>query len=175
MAAPIFQEISRLLFAMGESRKIKPEVLTVLDKGVKIFSDHERFWSSQKNLPIQTAFLCFLASRNSRMILAKMKDKFEEAQPKKENPRIVWEASTLIPTIWEIYDKVTEVSATVPNVSPLKVSKFLELVNSLRQSARKVGMLPETKEELVEFDRKMIEKEFDKLDSRVGVMILYEH
>lgn len=172
--ASIFQEISGLLLAARESKKIKPEVLMALDKGIRIFSDYEKFWARQKNIPIQTAFLCYLASRNSRMILTRMKDKFEEAQSKKENPRVVWEAESLILTIWELHNKITEVSETVPNISPLKVSKFLELVSSLRRSAGKVGMLPAAKEELVGFNRKMIEKEFDKLDSRIGVMILYE-
>jgi hypothetical protein len=168
-----FGQIFEILSNAEKTKKINPEILERLGEAINRFEEFENFWSTNKKIPLKTAFLCYFTSRNSKMILKKMLDKFREAESRKENPKVASESVGLMYSIFEIHEKLQEVKLTGTDISPLKVSRIMELAYSLRQSANQVDMLPTINEELSEFDRSIVEKEFGTLDSSIGARIVY--
>jgi len=167
----IFEDISGSLNTMEEEEKVDLSILEKFDILIKEFLRLENIWISKKMESAHNIFLFYLSSKNCEMILKKMKDRFEKAKEKNDNPKVVIDAEAILPLINDIYIRNINGLTIRSKTTPMEMNKIMNSIFSLREIARKVNMLPSKEEELRGLNKKTLGREFSKIDSYIGAMI----
>jgi hypothetical protein len=168
----IFSSIFESLEQMYREKTIDYSILPYIDRLIEKFDEFEKFWITSQDVAIQTAFVMYLSARNSRMILQKMKEKFEIAKQEASNPKVVGDSRKVIFPIYGIYESLLAAQNSLPNVDFSLPSQLIEQIRILRVTAKNVGMLPTLKEEMAGINKKRLRREFSDLDVRLLVETL---
>lgn len=170
---PVFLEFMQLLEEMETKGEVdRNAAIGKINELADIFGESERFWSKDEKTPIDIAFVMYLASRNSRMILEKMRDRFGE--PKLANPKVATDSIRIIPALLDIHINVTNAEKQAPQVGFILPAKMIRTISSLRKIAFETNMLPSIAEELKGTPHKTVEKGFSDFDARIWGMIAYD-
>lgn len=97
-----FAILSEQLQKMERVDEVDISVVDTLNKMIEDCRLRERFWIENEGKPVDLAFLLYHASRNSRIILEKMKQRFFEAKEKHENPRVIGDSLVIMPFLSEL-------------------------------------------------------------------------
>ena len=159
---------------MEERKKINSNVIRQLNLFLRELYAKERLWVSRLDVPIKTAFVLYLAARNSMMILEKLIQKIEKANQFRQNPQVIREAMQIFPLIFDIYTGLEKAEATVPDVGFSLQKRIFDSVKTLRNAAGKFGLLPTFNEETRGIDREIVKEEFARWDKRVWMKAAYE-
>jgi hypothetical protein len=169
----IFLEFMQSLEEMEAKREVDRNTsIEKINELVSLFGESEHLWSKDKKTPIDIAFVMYLASRNSRMILEKMGDRFGE--PKLANPKVAVDSARIIPALLDLYVNLVSAEKQAPSVNFILPTRMLHSIYSLRKIASEIDMLPSIAEELKDIPRETIRKEFSDLDVRIWGMTAYE-
>lgn len=152
--------LSTQIGRVAETGKIEPSISRVFDDVIKNCSDTERFWSSNEKISNKASFTLYHATRNCRIILEKMRERFKEAVTRKENPVIAEYSLRILPDLNGMCDLITSLKGDT--ISSNMVTFVMNRVRGLRNTAREVNMLPSPEEEIQKVDRKMLKKHFGR-------------
>jgi hypothetical protein len=153
-----------LLFQLEEmkaSRKLNESAIPTLQKAIAENKSREKYWLSNKEIPQQTAFVMYHASRNNRIILEKMHSRFIGAAEKHENPRVVDDAML-------VYPELQEMCIFMDTLKKAEISEsLLEFVRkrtrNLRNTAEQAQMFPSFAEEAEKVNKKELAKQFNDI------------
>lgn len=146
---------------MQVSRRLDPSSLEIMQIAIKETEQKESFWLSNKEISPQTAFVLYHASRNMRMVLEKMHERFDHATKMHENPKVVDDAMTVFPELSEICGFVDFLQEA--EIKPDTLEYVRRRIRALRNTAQKVGMLPTIEEEVKAVNKVELAKEFGDL------------
>jgi hypothetical protein len=121
----------------------------------------EDYWVSCKEVPQQTAFVMYHASRNNRIILEKMQSRFVTTAERHENPKVVDDAML-------VYPELNEMCTFIDTLKTAKISdSLLEFVRkrtrNLRNTAEKADMFPSFAEESKKVNKSELTKQFNAI------------
>jgi len=163
---------------MEERGTITSDFVVKLDKLGSSFEDFESYWIKEGDAPIQAAFVMYLASRNCRMVLEKIRARLKHvvsSNNKQDNPNAIIDTIKVAPLIFEIYIKLVRARKQTPDIDFLNQKEILALVRSLREAAKSANALPSVDEELKGIDRSIVQQEIVDLDARINMMTMYEY
>ena len=143
-----------------ETGKIEPSISRVFDNIIKKCLDSERYWSSNEKISNKASFTLYHATRNCRIILEKMRERFEEAVTRKENPEIAVLSLRVLPDLNGLCDLITSLKGDT--ISSNMATFVMNRVRGLRSIAREVNMLPSPEEEIQTVDKKDLKKHFGR-------------
>jgi hypothetical protein len=143
--------LSTKLEEMQASRRLDETAIPMIKQAINESIKREESWLSNKNLPTQSAFVLYHASRNTRMILEKMLNRFMLAAQRHENPKVVDDAMVVFPELHELCGYIDSLKAD--NLSGSFLEFIKKRVRALRNTADRVGMLPTTEEEVTKVKR----------------------
>lgn len=131
---------------MEIERKVDSAILKDFENLQKSFKELEDYWKLSEEIPVKEAFVLFHATRNSRMILERMRSQFLRAKEMHQNPEVVHSALLVLPRINDLYNMI----------EPLKkrkiTSSMIQLIRHrlklLRDIAENTSMLPTLEEEV---------------------------
>jgi hypothetical protein len=164
----LLKELSDQLQEMEKVRKVDKTVLKTIDKLLEGCHSTESFWRDNKKESVQNSFMLYHASRNVRIILQKMKQRFLEAEEKHENPVVVEDSIAIIPTLSEVC--VTISSLVKQTLTKDLVKMVSEKVQYLRDVALANSLLPTPEEEIQELDEKRLKKRFSEFAGTLQAM-----
>jgi hypothetical protein len=163
-----FDDLFKQLQEMETAGKVNLSILGTIDKLIDSCNATENFWRDNKQVMIQQSFSLYHASRNSRIILKKMKKRFIEAEEKHENPSVVHDSLNILPQLSELYATLS--SLTKQTLNKQLVDNVSEKVDYLRDVAYLNNMLPTPEEEIEELDQKHLKKRFTEFASTLQAM-----
>jgi hypothetical protein len=150
----LLSNIETMLYDMEDKGKIDLAILPKFDELIGLAKNQERMLDSEGNGDRMTTFSRFHSWRNCRLVLSKMKDCFSKAQSEGNNPDVALDALEVLPTLVSSFSILATREAD-PN-------SLLEQSQLLRETAAKVGMLPELSEEMAEVDRKELTRKLSQ-------------
>jgi len=71
---------------MERTKTIDESVNSKIDELISRFNEHEQYWMKSEKVPVQSAFILFLASKNASAVLKKAKERISEAKLFKKIP-----------------------------------------------------------------------------------------
>lgn len=155
---------------MEQLQKVDVSIVEILDDLIKECKETERFWIENENLPIDTSFLLYHSTRNSRLVLEKMKNRFIMAAKKGENPHVISDSIEIVPIVSELYEATLSLKERPITLEILSfISNRLKL---LRNVAYKVSMLPSPEEEIAEVDKAKFKKRFSRFAETLQAMFI---
>jgi len=160
----LFRDISSDLKSMRERERVDLSIVPKLGSLAKEFSNMEKFWACE-GIPTDTAFPAFHVARNSKLIVEKMVERFENYS-KSENPEVISDAERIIPLLFSVFGKLKNVRESLPTIKFDVSRRLFEVARDLRNVAYSVGMLPSLNDELTNVDRQALMKEFKDLCAR---------
>lgn len=164
-----FAVLIEKLEKMGQLQKVDTSIVEILDDLIKKCKETERFWIESKNLPIDTSFLLYHTTRNSRLVLEKMKNRFVMAA-KNENPHIIFDSMEIVPIVSELYEAT--LSLKERPITPEVLSYLSNRLKSLRNVAYKVSMMPSPEEEIAGVDKVKFKKRFSRFAETLQAMFI---
>jgi len=166
----IFNNLFQQLEKMEESREVDISVINTLDNLIGTCKKIEQSWIENEEIPIESSFLLYHASRNSRLVLEKMKHRFIKASETHENPKIVNDSMLVAPILGGLCDLMFSLTkrAITPEIH-LFVSKRLGL---LRNTASNVSLLPSPEEEMKSVNRKKLKTRFSRFADTLQAMFI---
>jgi hypothetical protein len=167
-----FASLFKVLDAMERSRRVDVSILPKIEELLENCKEKERYWLKEGEVPVQTAFAMYNASRNIRMVLDKVKRRFELATEKHENPKVISDSRNVLYSIYDIYLKLDEAKESKRNVNFILASQIMQSVRSLRAIAKQVKMLPTIAEEIAEISNELVKREFTNFDAKVWATTL---
>lgn len=155
---------------MEKSRKVDVSVINTLDSLIESCEKIEQSWIENKEIPIKSSFLLYHASRNSRLVLEKMKERFITASEIYENPGIINDSMLVVPILNGLCDLIFSLTkrAITPEMHSF-VSKRLRL---LRNTASNVSLLPSPEEEIKGVDRRKLKRRFSRFADTLQAMFI---
>ena len=150
--------LSTKLEEMHASRQVDDSVIPIIKQAITENKKREEYWSSNKDIVAESAFVLYHASRNTRMIFEKMLEKFMLASQMHENPKVVDDALVVFPELQELCSFID--SLKVDKLTDAFLEFVKKRVRNLRSTAEKVKMLPTTEEEVTKVNKKELAKEF---------------
>jgi hypothetical protein len=165
-----FADLIERLERMKQLQKVDTSVVEILDELIRKCKETERFWIESENLPVDTSFLLYHSTRNSRLVLEKMKDRFIMAAKKGENPHVISDSMEVVPILSELYE-ATSLLRERP-IAPEVLSFISNRLKTLRNVAYKVSMLPSPEEEIAEVDRAKFKKHFGRFAETLQAMLI---
>jgi hypothetical protein len=151
--------LSSKLEEMQTSRKLDDSAIPVIKQAIIENKKREACWLSNKDIPAKVAFVMYHASRNTRIIMEKMLDRFLVAAQIHENPKVVDDAMLVYPELQELCTFMD--SSAMSNKFTDPYLEFVKKrVRNLRNTAMRAGMLPTTEEEIKKVDKKELAKQF---------------
>jgi hypothetical protein len=163
-----FDDLFRQLQEMEATGKVNLSIVNTIDKLIDSCAVTENFWRDDEQVKIQQSFLLYHASRNSRIILKKMKKRFIEAAEKHENPSVVHDSIHVLPQLNELYTMLSSLTKQTP--SKQLVDNVSEKVDYLRDTAYLNNMLPTPEEEMEELDQRHVKKRFGEFAGTLQAM-----
>lgn len=164
----LLEELSNQLQKMEKVEKVDPVVVNTFEKLIDTCYSTENFWRDNEKESIQSSFMLYHASRNIRIILQKMKQRFIEAKEKHENPAIIHESVAVIPSLSELC--VTISSLTKQTLTKDLVDIISQKVGYLRDVAFANSLLPTPEEEIQELDRNRLKRRFGQFADTLQAM-----
>lgn len=163
-----FTNLIRVIEKMEDSKKVDPAVIGVLDKLIESCKEIQKYWVEREDLPIEDSFILYHASRNSRLVLEKMKKRFLLAEERHENPEVIDDSLLMLPHLSELCSIVSFFTKReLTPESRLLISQRLRL---LRDSASNVSMLPSPEEEKKGLNREKLKRRFDRFTNTLQAM-----
>ena len=151
-----------------ETGKTDKSIFGIFDTIIEHCKKAEEFWIERKDIPVESAFLLYHSTRNSRLILEKMKDRFLLAEEKKENPKVAEDSLFVFPYLNELCFLTS--SLKEKNVTPKLKIVISQKLEALRSVASTYSMLPSPEEEIKGLDRKEMRKCFLNLSQSLQAM-----
>lgn len=164
----LLEALSNELQEMEKVGKVNLAVVNTIDKLVEACYSTESFWRDNEKIPIQSSFMLYHASRNVRIVLQKMKQRFIEAEEKHENPTVVHESLAVIPSLGELCATLS--SLTKQTLTKDMVGIISQRVGYLRDTAFVNSLLPEPEEEMKELDKNRLKKRFGEFANTLQAM-----
>jgi hypothetical protein len=164
---------SLLATKLGEmqmSRKIDPSSLNLMKIAIEQSLKREKYWLSNKEIPPQTTFVLYHATRNTRIVLEKMHERFIHAAELRENPKVVDDAMTVFPELSEMCG-FTDSLQTV-DIKPEVLEFIRRRIRSLRNTAQRVQMLPTIEEEVKSVNKNELAKELGGIAENLRLNML---
>lgn len=137
-----------------------------IDKLDSEFTRMKQYWVDQKWVPVRSAFMFYMAMHNAKLILGKMKERFEKADKNRDNPAIACDSRLVMPIISEVYQKTARATEEKEKLSPFLPNEMLKLVSMLRTTARLVNLLPTLAEEVKKTDKDQLREAAVELDKK---------
>lgn len=149
--------LSSKLEEMQASRKLDESAIPTIRQAIIENKKREDFWLSNKEIPHQAAFVLYHASRNNRIIMEKMLDRFLTATQIHENPKVVDDAML-------VYPELNEMCSFMDSLKTVKLTDSVlgfvrTRVRILRNTAEKAKMFPTTEEEIKKVNKTEFAKE----------------
>jgi len=166
----LLKELSDRLQKMERAAEVDRTVLNTLDKLIDACYSTESFWRDNKKESVQSSFMLYHASRNARIILQRMKQRFIEAEEKHQNPLVIEESIAIIPPLSELC--VTISSLVKQTLTKDLVNMVSEKVQYLREVAFANSLLPTPEEEMQELDEKRLKKRFGEFADTLQAMFV---
>ena len=157
----IFEEILAKLEIMEEACKVDASIVEDLDGLIKFCEDKEQEWVSNEEIEARDAFQLFHATRNSRLILNKMKKRFITSGEMHDNPKVVSDAIRILPAIRDICEILSSISEKY--VTPEILSFLSKKLRNLRNLALQTSMLPSLEEEISGLDKRKLRSRFNRI------------
>lgn len=151
-----------------ETGKVDKSIFDIFDAVIEDCKKAEEFWMERKEIPIESAFLLYHSSRNSRLIVEKMKTRFLMAEEKKENPKVAEDSLFVFPYLNELCFLLS--SFEEKNVTPELKTIISQKLGALRSVASTYLMLPSPEEEMIELNKKELRKCFLNLSKTLQAM-----
>ena len=165
-----FTVLIEKLEKMEQLQKVDVSVVEILDELIKECKATEHFWIENENVPIDTSFLLYHSTRNSRLVLEKMKNRFIMAAKKGENPHVIFDSIEIVPIVSELYEAT--LSLKERPITPEVLSFISNRLKLLRNVAYKVSMLPSPEEEIAEVDKAKVKKRFSRFAETLQAMFI---
>ncbi|MBC7112708.1 MAG: hypothetical protein H5T34_01580 [Candidatus Methanomethyliales bacterium] len=165
-----FVALIEKLERMEQLKVVDISVLEILDDLIKDCKETELFWIENRNLPIDTSFLLYHSTRNSRLVLEKMRDRFITARKNKENPHIISDSIEIVPILSELYEAT--LSLRDRPITPEVLSFISNRLRLLRNIAHRVSMMPSPEEEIAKIDKEKFKKHFSRFAETLQVMLI---
>lgn len=162
--------LSTKMEVMQASRKVDTTAISTLETVVEECKGKEKFWVSRKEISPSTAFVLYHASRNTRLIFEKMRNRFAQASELQANPKVVDDASTVFPELYEMYSLLKSLEKI--EVKSEMLEYIRRRVRNLRNTAQKVSMLPTTEEEIESVDKNELARELADLANDLRANLL---
>jgi len=155
------------LSRMEKEHRVDSSFLKKINLVISEFGKLETYWVIQKDVALRTAFIIYTALRNARLVLERMRKRFEESTGKNENPKIVEDSAMVMPLIFEIYQKSKRATEEKRNLDPFMPNEMLKLLSTLRITAKATGLLPQTQDEMRGIDRERFRQSAVNLDKKL--------
>ncbi|MEX2705365.1 MAG: hypothetical protein Q6352_008910 [Candidatus Freyrarchaeum guaymaensis] len=165
-----FKTLLEQLEQMNETQKVDISVVKVLDSLIEDCRTNERFWIKNEKIPIETSFLLYHSTRNSRLILEKMKQRFILADEKEDNPHIVSDALQVVPVLNELYEVISALKYL--EIKTELLSFLSSKLRQLRNVASIASMIPSPEEEIKEIDKKKLKRRFSRFADTIQVIFI---
>lgn len=146
---------------MKASRKLDESAIPTLRKAILENKSRENYWLSCKEVPQQTAFVMYHASRTNRIILEKMHSRFVTATQMHENPKVVDDAILVYPELQEMCIFIDTLRTAGISASLLEFVR--KRTRNLRNTAEKAKMFPSFAEEAKTVNRNELTKQFNAI------------
>ena len=135
--------VEEMLEGMEASGKVNLEIVGLFDSLIGIARRQEDEWErNRKDISRSDAFAVYHLWRNARLILTKVKERFQEAATRHENPTVALQAIELLPALTTTFGML---SSTVEFDNRLYVQARI-----LRSVAAKLDMLPDLQQEIAD-------------------------
>ncbi len=168
-ALDIYEKLLFDLEKMAEKGKVDLSIVKGLELIGKKFSDCEEKWVATEKMAQEDAFLLYHASRSSRMIVDKMKNRFLLSEKNADNPKVVDDALKVLPIISEI-NNIVSPDETKLTINEETKSFLIGLVRILRNNAAEFSMLPSMDDEFKGIDREAFIKQLSLIaDTLQGI------
>jgi hypothetical protein len=164
----ILEALSDELQEMERVEKVNLAVVNTLNKLIDACYSTEGFWRDNQKIPIQSSFMLFHASRNVRIVLQKMKQRFVEAEGKHENPTVVHESLAVIPSLSELCATILSLTKQTPTKDIVDI--ISQKIGYLRDVAFANSLLPTPEEEMQELDKNRLKKRFTEFANTLQAM-----
>jgi len=170
MLAPLM-EANELLRQMEDTGKIDLSVVDVLSNAAGHAQKKQELWKTASDVPKETAFVQYHAWRNVTLILSAMRNRFERAPAKHDNPQVAADAMDVMPSIF-VTVNLLETAST--QIGDKYRSQILDRLRWLRAAALRSDMLPSLKEELANVDINEWKRRLTDLASAIGTELVEE-
>ncbi len=130
------------------------------------FTKMKQYWINQKMVSVRSAFIFYSAMHNTNLVLSNMKKRFKKAKKIGDNPKIACDSRLVMPIISEVYQNTARAIAEKKSLNPFLPTKMLNLVATLRTTAKLVGLLPTIDEEVKKTDNDQLKKTAMELDKK---------
>ncbi|MBS7635733.1 hypothetical protein KEJ37_00065 [Candidatus Bathyarchaeota archaeon] len=165
-----FTVLIEKLERMEQLQKIDASVVKILDELIENCKEAERFWVESERTPVDISFLLYHSTRNSRLVLEKMKNRFITATKKNENPHVIADSIEIVPILSELYEAT--LSLKERPITPEILSFISNRLKLLRNMAHKVSMMPSPEEEIAEIDKAKFKKRFSHFAETLQAMFI---
>lgn len=169
MLAPLM-EANELLRQMEDTGKVDPSLVNMLSNAVAHTQKNQELWRTAGDVPKETAFVQYHAWRNVTLILTAMKNRFERAPAKHDNPQVAADAMDVMPSIFVTVNMLLETTPT--QIGDKERSQILNRLRWLRAAALRSDMLPSLKEELAGVDMDEWRRRLTDLASAIGAELV---
>lgn len=167
MEMDIFEGILAKLERMKEKCKVDVSIVDDLNILIKFCEAKEQDWVSNEEIEVREAFQLFHVTRNSHLILDKMKKRFIKAVETHDNPRVVEDAIRVLPAIKEICEILSSISEEY--ISPEILLFLSKKLRNLRNLASQFSMLPSFEEEISGLDKRELRSRFNRIINNLKV------
>ena len=155
---------------MQTSRKVDLSSLDLMKNAIAKSTEREQYWLSNRDIAPQSAFVLFHASRNSRMVLEKMRERFAHALEKHENPKVVDDAMIVFPELSEVCGYIDSLQGVEITMDLLQFVR--RKVRNLRNTAQKAEMWPSFEEETKTVSKAELAKELSSVAEDLRLNLL---
>ena len=155
---------------MQTSRKIDPSSLDLMKTAIEQNLKKEKYWLSNKEIPPQTTFVLYHATRNTRIVLEKMHERFSHATGLHENPKVVDDAVTVFPELSEMCSLTDSLQKV--DIKPEVLEFVRRRIRSLRNTAQRVQMLPTIEEEVKSVNKNELAKELGEISETLRLNLV---
>ena len=149
--------LSSKLEEMQVSRRLDPSSLGIMQTAIGECDQKEKFWLSNKSISPQAAFVFYHATRNTRLILEKMHERFVHASELHENPKVVDDAMIVFPELSEMCNFMGSLQKA--EIKPEMLEYVRRRIRALRNTAQRVQMWPSIEEEMKAVNKDELAKE----------------
>lgn len=169
---PVFEYIRGMrsdLSQMEEKGTVDASFIQKIETLDKEFTEMKQYWIAQKAVSVGSAFVFYSAMHNTNLVLGKMKNRFKNAKKVNDNPEIACDSLLVMPIISEVHQKTTRAIEEKQNMNPFLVSNMLNLVSTLRTTAKLASLLPTPAEEIKTTDNNQLKQTATELDIKFVV------
>jgi hypothetical protein len=156
-----------MLEGMEASGKVNLDIVELFGSLIGIARRQEAEWEkNRKDISRSESFAVYHLWRNTRLILTKVKERFQEASARHENPTVVLQAIQLLPALTTTFGML---SSTVEFDN-----RFYAQARILRSVASKLDMLPDLQQEIADTDSIALKSGIAKFSEALRAELLEE-